>query len=167
MVATSFDDDERVHVPRVFWDYTRDDVITEERIRGIKIDDMRALDAAGLDRPSVARLFADAYLSMVFVRGFFHADPHPGNIFVESAQRIGLVDFGMVGRVEPHTRRGLGTILLALVANDASRMADGLLALESRPNSRPASSSRTSQDSSHITSALRWNSYASGRSSPI
>lgn len=126
LLATGFNDDERVHLPKVFWDHTRVDVITEERIRGIKIDDMRALEAGGIDRRSVARLFADTYLSMVFVQGFFHADPHPGNIFVESAQRIGLVDFGMVGRVEPQTRHGLGTILLALVASDASGMADGL-----------------------------------------
>ena len=129
LVATGFADDERVHVPRVFWDYTTVDVITEERIRGTKIDDMRALERRGVDRRSVARVFADAYLSMVFVHGFFHADPHPGNIFVESTQRVGLVDFGMVGRVGPDTRRGLGTILLALVASDASRMADGLLRL--------------------------------------
>ena len=128
-VASGFGGDERVHVPEVFWDYTRVDVITEARVHGIKIDDVRALDAGGVDRPSVARLFADAYLSMVFGRGLFHADPHPGNIFVESSHRIGLVDFGMVGKVGAETRRGLGTILLALVASDASQMADGLLRL--------------------------------------
>ena len=129
LVASGFADDDRVHVPKVFWDYTRVDVITEERIRGIKIDDLNALEAGGIDRRAVARCFVEAYLSMVFVRGFFHADPHPGNIFVESASRIALVDFGMVGRVDPETRRGLGTILLALVTSDASRMAEGLLRL--------------------------------------
>jgi len=129
LVAAGFGGDERVHIPKVFWDHTRQDVITEERIRGTKVDDVRALDAAGLDRAVVARIFADAYLSMVFVRGFFHADPHPGNVFVESASRIGFVDFGMVGSVAPHTSRGLGTILLALVATDPSRMATGLLRL--------------------------------------
>jgi ubiquinone biosynthesis protein len=129
LLAAGFDNEPGVHIPKVYWDYTRVGVITEERIRGIKIDDTRALDERGIDRRAVARRFADAYLSMVFVRGFFHADPHPGNIFVESAQRIGLVDFGMVGEVAPQTRRDLGTILLALVANDPSRMADGLLRL--------------------------------------
>jgi ubiquinone biosynthesis protein len=129
LLATGFDGDERVHLPKVFWGHTRGDIITEERIRGIKIDDLRALEAGGIDRRAIARLFADTYLSMVFVHGFFHADPHPGNIFVESAQRIGLVDFGMVGKVGPETRRGLGTILLALVASDAAGMADGLLRL--------------------------------------
>lgn len=129
VVAAGFDDDDRVHVPRVFWDYTRVDVITEERVRGIKIDDLQTLDASGVDRATVARTFADAYLSMVFVRGFFHADPHPGNVFVESAQRIGFVDFGMVGSVAPQASRGLGHILLALVTRDAARMAEGLLRL--------------------------------------
>ncbi len=129
LVAAGFARDEHVHIPRVFWDHTREDVITEERIRGIKVDDVHTLEAAGLDRVAIARIFADAYLSMVFVRGFFHADPHPGNVFVETAERIGFVDFGMVGSVAPHTSRGLGTILLAVVATDPGRMATGLLRL--------------------------------------
>ena len=104
-------------------------MITEERIRGIKVDDVRTLDAAGLDRTEVARTFADAYLSMVFVHRFFHADPHPGNVFVEREGRIGFVDFGMVGSVGTRTGRGLSTILLALIATDPVRMADGLLGL--------------------------------------
>jgi ubiquinone biosynthesis protein len=129
LVANGFRADDGVHIPRVFQEHTRVDVITEERIRGIKIDDVRTLEASGIDRRSVAHLFANTYLSMVFTHGFFHADPHPGNIFVESAERIALVDFGMIGRVEPHTRHGLGTILLALVASDPPGMADGLLRL--------------------------------------
>ena len=129
LVATGFAGNARVHVPAVVWDRTCDAVITEERVRGTKVDDVRALDAAGLDRSAVARDFADAYLSMVFVHGFFHADPHPGNVFVEPGGRIGFVDFGMVGSVRPGTARGLGSILVAVVAADAVGMADGLLRL--------------------------------------
>ena len=129
LIASGFADDPGVHVPAVFWDLTRDDVITEERVRGTKVDDVRALDAAGLDRAEVARAFADAYLSMVFVHGFFHADPHPGNVFVEPGGRIGFVDFGMVGAVTGVAARGLGSVLLSLVAIDAVKMADGLLRL--------------------------------------
>jgi ubiquinone biosynthesis protein len=128
-IATEFASNEDVRVPRVYWDATRPSVITEERIRGDKIDDTSALDAANIDRVDVARRFADAYLAMVFVCGLFHADPHPGNVFVDTKGRIGFVDFGMVGTVEPATRRGLGTVLLALVAMDAAQMADGLLHL--------------------------------------
>ncbi len=129
LIAANFAEEANVHIPRVFWDFTCDGVITEERIRGIKVDDLRALDAAGLDRAQIARTLADAYLSMVFVHRFFHADPHPGNVFVEIDGRIAFVDFGMVGSVTTPTGHGLGTILLALVATDPARMADGLLRL--------------------------------------
>ena len=128
-VAENFADDPDVHVPGVFWDLTRAAVITEERIRGIKVDDLKALDAAGLDRAKLARTLTDAYLSMVFVHGFFHADPHPGNVFVEADGRIAFVDFGMVGSVTPATGHALGAILVALASTDAARMADGLLRL--------------------------------------
>jgi ubiquinone biosynthesis protein len=128
-VAAAFADEPRVHVPHVFWSHTCDGVITEERVRGCKIDDGEAIDAAGGDRVAVARAFADAYLSMVFVQRFFHADPHPGNVFVEADGRIAFVDFGMVGQVAPGTRLGLGKVLLALVAVDVVQMADGLFDL--------------------------------------
>jgi ubiquinone biosynthesis protein len=129
LVAASFADDEHVHVPQVFWELTRDGVITEERIRGIKVDDLRALDASGLDRTRIARTLVDAYLSMVFVTGFFHADPHAGNVFVETDGSIAFVDFGMMGSMTRNTGRGLGKILISLVAADAGKMADGLLGL--------------------------------------
>jgi len=126
---TAFDGDAKVHVPRIFWSHTRDGVITEERIRGCKIDDFETLDADGADRALLARTFADAYLAMIFVHRFFHADPHPGNVFVEADDRVAFVDFGMVGEVTSTTVHGLGTMLLAVVTVDASQMADGLLQL--------------------------------------
>jgi ubiquinone biosynthesis protein len=128
-VATAFADEPRVHVPRIFWSHTCEGVITEERVRGSKIDDRDALDATGADPAAVARAFADAYLSMVFVQRLFHADPHPGNVFVEADGRIAFVDFGMVGIVSESTRLGLGKVLLALVAVDVTKMADGLFDL--------------------------------------
>ena len=94
---------------------------------GIKVDDVQALDAAGHDRAESLGDFADAYLSMVFVHRFFHADPHPGNVFVEPDGRIAFVDFGMVGAVGRATGHGMSAILLALVATDAPSMVDGLI----------------------------------------
>lgn len=115
-----------VHVPRVVWPCTTRAVLTLERIHGTKIDDVHALCAAGVDRSKLARDFATAYLAMVFSFGFFHADPHPGNLFVEAGGRIALVDFGMVGTVPPGIRRALAEILVALVQRDASRSARAL-----------------------------------------
>jgi ubiquinone biosynthesis protein len=128
-VAAAFADEPTVRVPRIIWSHTCAGVITEERVRGSKIDDRDALDATGADPAAVARAFAEAYLSMVFVQRLFHADPHPGNVFVEPDGRVAFVDFGMVGVVSESTRLGLGKVLLALVAVDVTQMADGLFDL--------------------------------------
>jgi ubiquinone biosynthesis protein len=129
VVAAAFADEPAVRVPRIIWSHTCEGVITEERVRGSKIDDRDALDATGADPVAVARAFAEAYLSMVFVQRLFHADPHPGNVFVEPDGRVAFVDFGMVGVVSESTRLGLGKVLLALVAVDVTQMADGLFDL--------------------------------------
>lgn len=118
-----------VEVPIVVWDLTTDSVLTETRVFGAKIDDLAAIDALALDRPAVARRFADAYLTMVFVHRFFHADPHPGNVFVEADGTIAFVDFGMVGEVDAATGNGLVAVLGALVAADAIGLAEALLHL--------------------------------------
>jgi ubiquinone biosynthesis protein len=128
-IAANFADDDSVHVPAIIWELTTEDVITEECIQGIKVDDVATLDAAGYDRARLAQQFANAYLSMVFVHRFFHADPHPGNIFVERAGRIGFVDFGMVGSINARTGSDLSTILLSVAATDPAAMAQGLLGL--------------------------------------
>ena len=90
-------------------------------IYGAKIDDLGAIDAMGIDRSRLARTLAQSYLSMVFVDGFFHADPHPGNFFVEADGRLAMVDFGMTGTVAPQVRRALVEILLALSTRDVHR----------------------------------------------
>ncbi len=110
-----------VHVPFVVWEATSHGALTLERIEGVKIDDLDGLDRIGADRPALARTLAYLYLSMVFSHGFFHADPHPGNLFVEPGGKIALVDFGMVGTVEASVRRALVEIVLALVTHDTRR----------------------------------------------
>ena len=107
-----------VHVPEVVWALTSSGVLTMERIYGAKIDDQAALDAMGTDRAQLATTLAQAYLSMVFVDGFFHADPHPGNLFVEADGHLAMVDFGMMGTVAPRVRRALVEILVALSTRD-------------------------------------------------
>jgi ubiquinone biosynthesis protein len=128
-ITASFAGDVRLHIPRVFWGQTSGGVLTLERLRGIKINDLAALDAAGIDRPSLARRAAGVVLKMVFEDGFFHADPHPGNVFVEPDGRIGLLDFGMVGTLDEGTRERLAGILVAVAGGDGGRLADALLEL--------------------------------------
>ncbi|MBO0892750.1 MAG: AarF/ABC1/UbiB kinase family protein [Acidimicrobiales bacterium] len=84
-----------VLIPRVFPEASTSRVLTIERLHGIKIDDLEGLAAAGIDRASLADRAARLLLEMVYTNGFFHADPHPGNFFVQSDRAIGLIDFGM------------------------------------------------------------------------
>ena len=121
--------DETVHIPFVFWDKTTKRVLTLERIGGIKIDDLAALEGAGIDRSLVAHQGAEMVLKMIFSDGFFHADPHPGNFFIDPGGQIGVVDFGMVGTVEPRMREQLVWTLLAYTSEEPERQVDALFDL--------------------------------------
>ncbi|MCB5294573.1 ABC1 kinase family protein [Arthrobacter sp. SO3] len=127
--AANFAGDLRVHIPRVFWATTTSRVLTLERIRGIKVNDAAALQDAGIDAGELARTACSVLLKMVFEDGFFHADPHPGNFFVEDDGRLGIIDFGMVGHVSDFTRDQLVRMLLAVVEQDSARLTTALVRL--------------------------------------
>lgn len=106
-------------VPRVHWGLTRESVNVQERIVGIPAHDLALADAAGLDRARIARRGAEAMLRMILIEGFFHADPHAGNLFLLPGDRIALIDFGMVGRLSEPRRREVADLLLSLAHRDA------------------------------------------------
>ena len=89
--ALNFADDPTLHVPKVFWDYTGETVLTMEYVDGIKISDFDALRAQGYDLKAIARNGADAILKQVLIHGLFHGDPHPGNIFILPENRNNFV----------------------------------------------------------------------------
>ncbi|MFI8412089.1 ABC1 kinase family protein [Paeniglutamicibacter gangotriensis] len=125
--AENFASSEDIYVPGIFWATTTSRVLTMERIRGIKVDQIDALDRAGIDRGQVAERAARAAAKMIFEDGFFHADPHPGNLFIQPGGRIALIDFGMVGEIDDRLRGQLGTLLLAFTSNDPERIGSALL----------------------------------------
>jgi ubiquinone biosynthesis protein len=127
--AANFAGDPTIHIPRVFWETTTGRMLTLERIRGIKISDLAALDAAGIARPALAERAARILLKMVFEDGLYHADPHPGNFFIEPGGRIGLIDYGMVGTVQGETREHLIDLLLTITSRQSDRLVDTLLRL--------------------------------------
>ncbi|AIX99966.1 ABC-1 domain protein [Arthrobacter sp. PAMC 25486] len=134
--AKNFANDPSIHIPRIFWPTTTSRVLTIERIHGLKINDAEVLAMPAGDRNRLADLAAKAAVKMIFEDGFFHADPHPGNLFVESTSRIGLIDFGMVGEVGNELRGHLGNLLLAFSFDDPDRIARALLELAvNRPTS--------------------------------
>ena len=117
--ARNFRDDDRIFVPKVFWDYTTRRMITMERIDGIKITNIEKLKESGIDPAEICRKGGDMVFLMVFEHGFFHADPHPGNLFVTPDGRIAPVDYGMVGVLSGSQLSELGDMLTSVVASDA------------------------------------------------
>ena len=123
--AANFAGDPDIRIPAVHHELSTARVLTLERLRGLKIDDLDALAAAGVDRVALAHRATSLMLRTIFEHGFFHADPHPGNFFIEPDGRIGLIDFGMVGEVDAATRAALTGVLVALVTADAAPLIEG------------------------------------------
>ena len=114
-------------IPRVYWQWTGERLCVQEFIDGIAGRKLQAVDQAGLDRKILARRGAHAVLKMIVEDGFFHADPHPGNVFYLPGNRIAFIDFGMVGRLTEERRDQLIRLLLGLVTNEPRRVADVML----------------------------------------
>ncbi len=138
--ARNFADDPGVRIPRPFWSHIRRRVLVLEDVTAIKITDLAAIEAAGISRTAVARRLYQTYLRQVFYDGFFHADPHPGNLFVEPLDgeatadegrpfRLTFVDFGMVGRIAPEARRWLREAAIGLGTRDAWRIVRAMHAM--------------------------------------
>jgi ubiquinone biosynthesis protein len=117
-----FAEDDTVHVPCVYWELTTEHVLTMEYIDGIKASDIERLEAAGLDRKAIAINGAKAVLKQIFEHGFFHADPHPGNIFVLPSNVIAPLDYGMMGSLDDELREALGDFMCAIVRKDVSEI---------------------------------------------
>ena len=127
--AAAFADDPDVQIPRVFWGTTTSQIITLERLRGMKVTDLAALEAAGIDRHDLARRATRAVAKMVYDDGFFHADPHPGNFFIQNGGGIGIIDFGMVGTLNDRLRGQLTRLIIAVVREDPDLMVSSLVEL--------------------------------------
>ncbi|MUH01811.1 AarF/ABC1/UbiB kinase family protein [Scytonema sp. UIC 10036] len=125
----NFRDIEWVKVPRVYWRYTSSRVVTLEYLPGIKISQYEAIEAAGLDRKEIARHGAEAYLHQLLNNGFFHADPHPGNIAVSPMGALIFYDFGMMGRIKSNIREGLMETLFGIASKDGDRVVKSLINL--------------------------------------
>ncbi|BBD64283.1 hypothetical protein NIES4072_20550 [Nostoc commune NIES-4072] len=118
-----------VNVPKVYWRYASSRVLTLEYLPGIKISQYEALEAAGLDRKAIARQGAQAYLLQLLNSGFFHADPHPGNIAISATGALIFYDFGMMGRIKSNVREGLMQTLFGIAQKDGDRVVQSLIDL--------------------------------------
>ena len=125
--ARNFADDPDIRVPQVYWAWTSGVMNVQEFIVGIRGNDLASIDEAGLDRKVLAGRGADALLRMILVDGFFHADPHPGNVMYLPGNRIALIDFGMVGRLSSVRRSQVIDLLAGLARHDEEAMLEVFL----------------------------------------
>ena len=125
--AKNFAGDPHIVIPRIYPEYTSDVLLVQEHVEGIPATNPAAVDAAGLDRKVLAARGVDAFLKMILLDGFFHADPHPGNVFYVPGNRIVIIDFGMVGRLSPQRRAQVIDLLGGLARMAEEPMLDVLM----------------------------------------
>ncbi len=121
--------DPYMNIPQIYWDFSSKKVLTMEFMEGVKINDFEQLDQYGVDRSKLARHLFEMYIQQIMVDGFFHADPHPGNVLVQPDGKLVLVDFGMVGSITNTMREQLVALVIAVYLKDSAGAIDALLQL--------------------------------------
>ena len=127
--AMQFVSEQTVYVPKVYRESSTSKVLTMEYIGGVKGSDIKLLEKDGLDRREIARRGFDLIMKQIVVHGFFHADPHPGNIFILPGNVICYLDFGMMGRIERQSREDFANLVMGIVRRDEAKTMDALLRL--------------------------------------
>ncbi|MGI6648549.1 MAG: ABC1 kinase family protein [Bacillota bacterium] len=122
-----FKDDPTVVIPRVYWEYSTRHVLVMEYIDGIKMSATNRLREAGYDLRLIGQNFVNAIMKQIYIFGFFHSDPHPGNLSVLSGERVVFMDFGQVGRIDEPTKQKAVNLVLAMVRYDVDAVMRGLL----------------------------------------
>jgi len=123
-IGENFADNPKFLIPAVDWQRTSERVLTLERVGGARVDDPVAVRALGLDPTEVVRTAAESFFTMVFRHGFFHADMHPGNLFVNTDGAIIALDFGIMGRLDAATQKILAEMLLGFLSRDYNYVAE-------------------------------------------
>jgi len=123
-LGDNFRDSHDFDTPEIDWVRTGRRVLTLERVAGARVDDTATLDAKGHDRHAIMRIAAGAFFRQVFEHGFFHADMHPGNVFVTDDGGLMVIDFGIMGRLDRNTREYLADMLLGMLTRDYELVAD-------------------------------------------
>lgn len=121
--------DDGIYIPKIYWEITTEKVITMEFMEGFKINNNALLDENNIDRHALAERLLSAYLKQVLFDGFFHADPHPGNLLVDDNGKLIFLDFGMVGRVKQDMKRDMRDLIMGLVKKDAGAVVEAFTKL--------------------------------------
>jgi len=125
----NFEDDKRIYTPKIYWEFSSRRVLTMELIEGIKINNLKELDKIGYDRKKIAENGAKAFMKQILIDGFFHADPHPGNMLVMKDEIIGFIDFGMMGRLDEEIKEKCVDLLIAILERNPNKIINEILNL--------------------------------------
>ncbi|AEG60974.1 ABC-1 domain-containing protein [Desulforamulus ruminis DSM 2154] len=126
-IYKQFQDNAQIYIPKVYWDYSSKKVLTAEYIAGIKISERDSLAQQGYHLSLLAERFAKGIFHQIFIEGFFHGDPHPGNVVVLPGEIIAFLDFGMVGRLSPDMKYHLSSIVIGLMRQNSDDLLKTLL----------------------------------------
>ncbi|KXZ39430.1 ubiquinone biosynthesis protein [Alkalithermobacter thermoalcaliphilus JW-YL-7 = DSM 7308] len=124
-----FKNDKNIHIPKVYWDYTSKRVLTLEKIKGVQITDFKKIENNHWDSKKIANIGALSFMKQIFIHGFFHADPHPGNIIIVGNEKIAFIDFGIVGFIDSLTLGLITDMLFASINKDIERIITVLMDL--------------------------------------
>src|SRR5690625_2578323 len=151
-ISKQFIDDETIHIPNIYWNYTSNKILTMEMVHGIKVNQMDQLDLEGYDREIIAERIAHSHFTQVLDYGFFHGDPHPGNIYILPQNVISYLDFGMVGRLNDQMKYHFASLLIAVQQNNSDQMIETFREMELLDHVEKTKDRKSTRlNSSHVT----------------
>lgn len=126
----NFKDNKNAVIPKIYWDYTTKKVVVMEEIRGIKISDIEEIERRNWDKSKIGKIGASLFMEQVFIHGLFHGDPHPGNILIVDKEKIGFIDFGIVGYIDDSMLSFIISLLKASQEKDVNKIVDTLFKVD-------------------------------------
>lgn len=126
-IAKQFKMDKKIHIPSIYWDYTTRRVLTMEFVKGLRLNQFEELEKNGYNHKELAEQLVQALFHQILIEGFFHADPHPGNIFLLQGGVISFIDFGMVGRLTLDMKHNFASLIIAMMRQNTESMIKAVL----------------------------------------
>jgi ubiquinone biosynthesis protein len=126
-IAKQFKNDPTIYIPVIYWDYSTQTVLTMEFVEGLKLNQIEEIEKKGYDRKVIAEQLVRALFQQVLIEGFFHADPHPGNIFLLQGGVISFIDFGMVGKLTLDMKQNFASLVIGMIRKSTESMITAIL----------------------------------------
>ncbi|WP_052342702.1 ABC1 kinase family protein [Bacillus sp. EB01] len=135
MIAMQFEDTDKIKVPEIYWDYTTSQVLTMEKINGIKISEINKVETDEEKKREVADLLVQSFVTQILREGFFHGDPHPGNmLYIKETCQLAFIDFGQIGRLSAKMRYDTTSMMIGLMQEDTEMIVKSIYRMSDVPS---------------------------------